>query len=179
MKKAWCLALIIAALTAAAGAGAGAESKTRPNILLIVMDDIGIDQWKLFGYGGADPAAMPNIEAIARGGARFHNMWAMPACSNGRAALFTGRYPFRTHVFTALGNNDLANFMVNPNETALPKLLKQRGYTSALFGKYHLGIQANNPYGLGMVQSVGFDYFEGWLDETGDPSSIDTTAGGV
>src|SRR5699024_5714928 len=42
-----------------------------------------------------------------------------------------------------------------------------------------MGIQANNPYGLGMVHALGFDYYEGWLDETGDPSSIDTTAGGV
>ena len=143
------------------------------------MDDIGIDQWSLFGYGGNTPASMPNISTIAQNGVRFHNMWSMPACSNGRAALFTGRYPFRTRVFTALGNNDLANYMVNPNEVSLPKLLQRRGYTSALFGKYHMGIQENNPYGYGMVQSMGFDYYDGWLDETGDPSSIDTTAGGV
>lgn len=77
----------------------------------------------------------------------------MPACSNGRAKLFTGRYPFRTHVFTALGNNDLANLMVNPNEETLPNLLRRRGYKSALFGKFHLGIQSNNPYGYGMVRS--------------------------
>src|SRR5271170_190653 len=96
-----------------------------PNILLIVMDDIGIDQWKLFGYGGATPAATPNIGAIAQAGVRFHNVWSMPACSNGRAALFTGRYPFRTNVYTAIGSDDLANYMVNPNEITLPKLLKQ------------------------------------------------------
>jgi hypothetical protein len=156
-----------------------AATKPPPNILLVVMDDIGIDQWALFGYGGTTPAAMPNITAIAQAGIKFHNLWSMPACSNGRAALFTGRYPFRTHVFTAIGNNDLANFMVNPNETTLPKLLKQRGYKSALFGKFHLGIQGNNPYGYGMVHALGFDYFDGWLDATGDPSSIDTTAGGV
>jgi len=143
------------------------------------MDDIGIDQWQLFGYGGATPAATPNIDAIAHAGVRFHNLWSMPACSNGRAALFTGRYPFRNHVYTALGNNDLANFMVNPNEVTVPKLLKQRGYKSALFGKFHMGIQSNNPYGYGMVRALGFDYFYGWLDATGDPSSIDQTAGGV
>jgi hypothetical protein len=143
------------------------------------MDDIGIDQWHLFGYGGVDPAATPNIGAIANGGVSFHNMWAMPACSNGRAALFTGRYPFRTNVFTAIGNDDLANYMVNPNEITLPKLLKQRGYTSALFGKFHMGIQENDPYGYAMVHALGFDYFDGWLDATGDPSSIDATAGGV
>jgi hypothetical protein len=143
------------------------------------MDDIGIDQWQLFGYGGTNPAATPNIAAIANGGVMFHNMWAMPACSNGRAALFTGRYPFRTNVLTAIGSDDLANYMVNPNEITMPKLLKRRGYQSALFGKFHLGIQGNDPYGLAMVHALGFDYFDGWLDETGDPSSIDTTAGGV
>ncbi len=143
------------------------------------MDDIGIDQWSLFGYGGMTPADTPNIDAIAQNGVKFHNMWAMPACSNGRATLFTGRYPFRTQVFTALGDHDLANSMVNDNETTLPKLLKQRGYKSALFGKYHLGIQANNPYGEAMPHASGFDYFDGWLDITGDPSSIDSTAGGV
>jgi hypothetical protein len=43
-----------------------------------------------------------------------------------RAALFTGRYPLRTNVFTAIGNNDLANYVVNPNETTIPMLLKKR-----------------------------------------------------
>lgn len=143
------------------------------------MDDIGIDQWQLFGYGGKTPAPMPSIDAIAQGGVKFHNLWSMPACSNGRAALFTGRYPFRTNVLTALGTNDLANYMVNPSEMTAPNLLKQRGYKSALFGKFHLGIQSNDPYRYGMVRALGFDYFDGWLDATGDPSSIDTTAGGV
>jgi hypothetical protein len=69
--------------------------------------------------------------------------------------------------------------MVNPNETTIPMLLKKRGYESALFGKFHLGIQSNDPYGDAMVPPLGFDYYEGWLDATGDPSSIDTTAGGV
>jgi hypothetical protein len=121
----WVALLIFAPLLALAGVGVvsgpvSAANKPLPNILLIVMDDIGIDQWQLFGYGGTTPAAMPNINAIAKAGIKFHNLWAMPACSNGRAALFTGRYPFRTHVYTAIGNNDLANFMVNPNEVTVP-----------------------------------------------------------
>ena len=180
----WAVQLSLMWLFALAGCGgsgsAGSSAnKPRPNIVLVIMDDIGIDQWQLFGYGGSTPAATPNIDAIAQAGVRFHNVWSMPACSNGRAALFTGRYPFRTQVFTAIGSNDLANYMVNPNEITLPKLLERRGYKSALFGKFHLGIQGNNPYGYGMVHALGFDYFEGWLDATGDPSSIDTTAGGV
>jgi arylsulfatase A-like enzyme len=110
------LALLVALAGIALACGPVSAAQTPlPNILLIVMDDIGIDQWKLFGYGGTTPAATPNIDAIAAAGIKFHNLWAMPACSNGRAALFTGRYPLRTHVYTALGNNDLANFMVNPS----------------------------------------------------------------
>jgi arylsulfatase A-like enzyme len=158
--RSWAALLALASLLALIGVGvisgpARAADKPPPNILLIVMDDIGIDQWQLFGYGGPTATAMPNITAIAKAGIKFGNLWAMPACSNGRAALFTGRYPFRTHVYTAIGTNDLANFQINPNEVTVPQLLKQRGYKSALFGKFHLGIQNNNPYGYGMVQALG------------------------
>lgn len=150
-----------------------------PNIVLIITDDIGIDQWKLFGYGGLTPAPTPNLDAIAQAGLKFHNMWSMPACSNGRATIFTGRWPLRTHVLTAIGGNDLANYMVNPNEMTLPDLLKTRGYKSALFGKFHMGEQGNDPYGYAMVHALGFDYFAGFLDAAGNITAIDTTAGGV
>ncbi|TAN66368.1 MAG: arylsulfatase [Methylobacter sp.] len=69
--------------------------------------------------------------------------------------------------------------MVSPFEMTAPKLLKKRNYQSALFGKFHLGLQGNNPYGDAMPHSLGWDYYFGWLDQTGDPSSIDTSAGGV
>ncbi|HKN88000.1 MAG TPA: sulfatase-like hydrolase/transferase [Nitrospiraceae bacterium] len=46
-----------------------------PNILFIIMDDVGIDQMKLFGYGGVTPPKTPNIDAIARAGVRFRNVW--------------------------------------------------------------------------------------------------------
>ena len=173
------LALLLMLTGTAMVSRARAADSQPPNILLIVVDDLGIDQWKVFGYGGNNPAPTPNIDTLANAGVKFHNMWSMPACSNGRAALFTGRYPFRTHVYTAIGSNDLANYMVNHNEVTIPKLLKQKGYKSAMFGKFHLGTQGNNPYGLSMVTALGWDYYDGWLDETGDPSSIDSTAGGV
>ena len=96
-----------------------------------------------------------------------------------RSVIFTGRFPLRTDLYGALGPNDLANSMVSPWETTVPKLMKERGYESALFGKFHIGLQGNSPYKLAMPHSLGWSYFSGWLDETGDPSSIDTTAGGV
>jgi arylsulfatase A-like enzyme len=150
-----------------------------PNILFVIMDDVGIDQMRLFGYGGETPPNTPTIDRIASAGIRFTNTWSMPACSTSRAVFFSGRFPLRTNVLGALGPSDLANSMVSPFETSLPKLLKPRGYHSALFGKFHLGLQGNSPYSYAMPRSLGWDYFEGWLDESGDPSSIDRTAGGV
>ncbi len=163
----------------AAFAGHADAAPKPPNILFIVMDDVGVDQMKVMGYGGETPPATPNIDTIAGSGVRFHNTWSMPACSTSRAVFFTGRYPFRTEVMGALGPDDLANSMVSPFEMTAPKLLKTKGYQSALFGKFHLGLQGNSPFHYAMPRSLGWDYFFGWLDATGDPSSIDTTAGGV
>lgn len=148
-----------------------------PNILFVIMDDVGMDQMEMFGFGGETPPSMPNIEAVADAGVRFSNTWAMPACSTSRAVFFNGRFPLRTNVYGALGPEDLANAQVSPFEMSVPSLLKQRGYQSALFGKFHLGLQGHNPFHNAMPRSLGWDYFYGWLDPTGDPASIDTTAG--
>ncbi|MCG6860973.1 MAG: sulfatase-like hydrolase/transferase [Chromatiaceae bacterium] len=157
----------------------GNDHRKPPNILFIIMDDVGIDQMQSFGYGGETPPDMPTIEAIGNEGVLFRNAWAMPACSTTRALLFTGRYPVRTEVNNPLGQRDLASSMVSPYDMTTPKVLAERGYESALFGKFHIALQANNEAELLLPYSLGWDYFAGWLDETGDPSSIDTTAGGV
>jgi arylsulfatase A-like enzyme len=172
------LALLLALLFGLTACSSDDEAQA-PNILFVIMDDVGIDQMRAFGYGGDTPPATPNIDRIADAGIRFTNTWSMPACSTSRAVFFSGRFPLRTNVFGALGPSDLANSMVSPYETSLPKLMKQSSYQSALFGKFHLGLQGNSPYAYAMPHSLGWDYFEGWLDATGDPSSIDRTAGGV
>src|SRR6266571_4708973 len=115
-----------------------ASSPKRPNILFLIMDDVGIDQMQVFGYGGATPPRTPNIDAIALAGVRFRNTWAMPECSPSRAVFFSGRYPLRTNIFGAIGSSDLANSQLSPFEVTTPDLLKKRGYTSAMFGKFHL-----------------------------------------
>ena len=53
-----------------------------PNILFIIMDDVGIDQMRAFGYGGGTPPRTPNIDRLASTGIRFRNTWSMPACTN-------------------------------------------------------------------------------------------------
>lgn len=147
-----------------------------PNILFVIMDDVGIDQMESFGYGGAKAPAVPSIDAIADGGIRFRNAWAMPECSPSRATFMTGLYPMRTNVLQAIGPNDLANSHVSPYAMTIPKVLATAGYENAMFGKFHLGGPENNPAGFEAPTALGWDTFYGW---GGLPASIDTTAGGV
>lgn len=175
----------IAALLLASCSGdsghSGEAATQPPNILFVILDDVGIDQMKVFGYGGVDPAQTPNIGAIAQEGLRFRNTWAMPECSPSRALFFTGRYPLRTNIGNAITSSDLANSQLSPYEYTTPKLLKARGYTNAIFGKTHFsGSPVNpalNPYGYTAPHQLGWDTFAGWAD--GAPNPVDSTAGGV
>lgn len=184
--KCWSLVLVLVCWTASALAALPERSGSNktPNILFIILDDVGIDQMETFGYGGATPPRLPTIETIANEGVSFRNFWAMPECSPSRALMFEGRYPLRTNVQSAILSVDLANSQVSPYETTTPKVLRERGYESALFGKFHLTgsnlnaqAVANNPLGYTAVTQLGWDFFAGWQD--GAPHPIDATAGGV
>lgn len=157
------------------------KRKQLPNILFVVMDDVGVDQMKLYGYGANPPAQTPTIDALASKGVVFANAWAMPDCSPSRATFWEGRYPMRTQVLYPIQPPDLANSQVSPDEVTVPELLRKRGYISGLFGKMHLSGSsqdpANNPLGNEVYRKLGFDHFEGYLE--GSPLSIDTTAGGA
>lgn len=177
------LSVVIAALTLTACdssnsvASSDEPSSQQPNILFVIMDDVGIDQMASFGYGGVKPPSMPNIDAVATAGIRFRNTWSMPECSPGRAAFFLGRYPHRTNIYQAIGPRDLATSHVSPYDTTTPKLLKQANYESGMFGKFHLAGPENNEAGNATPSVLGWDHFYGWVG--GLPGSIDTTAGGV
>ncbi len=175
-------ALAVATLTACDSstnhaAAPDPEPASSPNILFVIMDDVGIDQMATFGYGGLTPPRLPNINAVAEAGLRFRNTWAMPECSPSRAAFFLGRYPLRTHINQAIGPNDLAISQVSPYEATAPKILKKANYESAMFGKFHLAGPENNEAGNSTPAVLGWDYFYGWVG--GLPGSVDTSAGGV
>lgn len=162
------------------GASTAVPDAQKPNILFIVIDDFGLDQMTAYGYGGAVPPKTPNLTAIARAGLQFRSAWAMPTCTPTRATFFTGRYPSATNILNAVVSTDLANSEISPYELTLPKLLRTRGYTSALIGKMHLtgtdrDTAPNLPYGLQTMWKLGWDYFDGYLD--GAPFPIDTRAG--
>lgn len=148
-----------------------------PNILFVIMDDVGIDQMASFGYGGATPPSMPNMDAVAAAGVRFRNTWSMPECSPGRAAFFVGRYPFRTELYQALGPDDHASSHITPYDVTVPKMLKHADYDSAMFGKFHLAGPEHNEAGHGTPAALGWDHFYGWVG--GLAGSVDSTAGGI
>jgi hypothetical protein len=152
------------------------QGKSRPNILFIIMDDVGIDQMHIFGYGGGTPPLTPNIDAIAHAGVRFRNVWSMPECSPSRAMYFEGRLPLRTNVNSAILSNDLANSQVSPFEVTTPEILRTKKYASGLFGKFHLAGPTNNEFTYATPHVLGWDYYDGFLE--GAPHPIDTTIGG-
>ena len=71
----------------------GAAETEKPNLLFIMVDDLGKDWISCYG---ADNIETPNIDALGKGGMKFHNAWSMPQCTPTRAALLSGQYPWRT-----------------------------------------------------------------------------------
>lgn len=147
-----------------------------PNILFIIMDDVGKDVLASFNPAAPTAALTPNINAIIAAGVKFTNFYTMPECSPSRAAFFTGRYAFRTGVNAAILTEDLPAAQVSPFEMTTPRLLATAGYQSALIGKYHLGGPENNPDGNDAPVALGWNYFNGNM--RGGPPAIDVTLGG-
>jgi len=135
--------LLLSHRPAAAGTPRRRESPRRAatHILLVIMDDVGIDQMRIFGYGGGDGDAprTANIDTIAQAGCQVPE-YLGHAGVFGRAAPPSSRDAtrFRTNVFTALTSKDLANSQVSPFEVTTPRMLAKAGYESALFGKFHI-----------------------------------------
>jgi len=140
-----------------------AEQKTsKPNILMILVDDLGYGD--LSSYGATD-LKTPHIDRLMAEGMRFDNFYAnCPVCSPTRAALLSGCYPdmvgvpgvIRTHITNNWG-------YLAPHAVLLPKLLKPAGYHTAIVGKWHLGLASPNT-----PNERGFDYFHGFLGDMMD-----------
>jgi N-acetylglucosamine-6-sulfatase len=126
-------AFLIVACSAPPGATRG-ESSRPPNIVFVLVDDM---RWDEFGAAGHPFAETPNMDRLAREGARFLNAFATtPLCSPSRASLLTGRYA-RTHGIvdnTARKSHELPTF---------PRELQQHGYRTGFFGKWHMGNDAS------------------------------------
>jgi arylsulfatase A-like enzyme len=131
-----------------------AMAANRPNIVYIVADDLG---WKDVGLHGSD-IATPNIDKLARDGARLEQFYAQSMCTPTRAALMTGRYPFRYGLQTAVILSG-HTYGLPTDERLLPQALKEAGYETAIIGKWHLG-HADRKY---WPRQRGFDHQYGPL----------------
>jgi arylsulfatase len=129
--------------------------RTKPNILVIWGDDIGI--WNLSCYHrGTMGHRTPNIDRIAAEGALFTDYYGQQSCTAGRAAFITGQHPFRTGLLkVGLPGAELG---LRPEDPTIADLLKDHGYVTGQFGKNHLGDR--NEY---LPTVHGFDEFFGNL----------------
>src|SRR5947209_6243740 len=145
------LSLLTAGLAlVAATVNPARAADNKPNIVHIVADDLG---WKDVGFNGCIDIKTPNIDALANGGARFTQFYTQPMCTPTRAALMTGRYPFRYGLQTAVIPS-VSKYGLDTNEWLMPQCLKEVGYNTAIIGKWHLG-HADKKY---WPRQRGFDY---------------------
>jgi len=129
----------------------------RPNVLLIIADDMGYGD---IGAYGATDTRTPNLDRLASEGVRLTDFYAnAPVCTPTRAALMTGRYQQRLMLERPLASvgPDL-EAMLPVTGRSVPQLLKDAGYRTALIGKWHLGYKPESG-----PRAHGFEYFWGFL----------------
>jgi arylsulfatase A-like enzyme len=144
--------LVFSVAPASAQANKSTTTKTagKPNIVHIVADDLG---WKDVGFNGATDIKTPNLDKLAAEGVKFTQFYVQPMCTPTRAALMTGRYPFRYGLQTAVIPS-VSSYGLDTSEWLLPQSLKEAGYNTAIIGKWHLG-HADKKY---WPKQRGFDY---------------------
>ncbi len=138
------------------------DSQDRPNILVILADDLGYGD--LSCYGATDLQS-PHIDRLVGSGMRFDNFYAnCPVCSPTRAALLSGRYPDLVGVPGVIRTHARDNWgRLSPDVVLLPAVLKRAGYHTALVGKWHLGLTSPD-----QPNERGFDHFHGFLGDMMD-----------
>ncbi len=125
-----------------------ADRAARPNIVLVMADDQG---WGDMAYNGHPHLVTPQFDKAAREGLRFDRFYAAaPVCSPTRASVMTGRTPNRMGVFKW-------GYPIRPQETTIAEVLRENGYRTGHFGKWHLGSVRN-----ASPASPGANGFEVW-----------------
>jgi arylsulfatase A-like enzyme len=145
-----------------------ASAGIQPNLVVILADDQG---WGDVSIHGNTAVETPNIDRLAREGARFDRFYVSPVCSPTRAEFLTGRHHVRTgvHGVTAGGER------INADEILISDLFKRAGYRTAAFGKWHSGTQyPYHPNARGFDEFYGFcsghwgNYYSPMLDHNGE-----------
>lgn len=156
----WILTLSFALVLMACNTSKKETTKTtqQPNVVIIYLDDLGYGDVQAYGATGLQT---PNIDKLANEGVKFTNGYATSAtCTPSRYGLLTGMYPWRNQDAKILPGT--APLLIKTDQVTLPKMMKEKGYQTAVVGKWHLGL------GTGIVDwnkqvtpgpnEVGFDY---------------------
>lgn len=129
-KTLFALALVIT-LAACVLNKTDSASKQKPNIILIMADDLG---WGDVGFNGNQIIKTPNLDKMAQEGLQFDRFYsAAPVCSPTRGSCLTGKHPFRYGIYFAMTGH------IKKEEVLIPEILRKHGYTTGHFGKWHLG----------------------------------------
>ncbi len=160
----------VASLARPASVGAIQARRNRPNVVLIMADDLGYGDLGCYGNG---KIATPNLDALAKAGLRFTDFHSNGAvCSPTRAALLTGRYQQRCGVEGVITAKRHRHAGMPLEEQTFAEVLKTAGYITGLFGKWHLGYRVDfNPTRQGFDEFIGYvsgnvDYHS-HIDQTG------------
>lgn len=142
------------------------KNEKRPNVIYIVLDDVGFAQLGCYG----STISTPNIDRLASNGLRYNNFHTTAICSPTRASLLTGQNP---HTAGVSNVTDFINHypnkqgFVSPETALISEILKEEGYTTFAVGKWHLSPQKENTFVGPFDQwplSRGFDHFYGFLN---------------
>ncbi|PYK71534.1 MAG: sulfatase [Verrucomicrobia bacterium] len=147
---AFSILVTLAAFLASSANAQQPAANQKPNIVHIVADDLG---WKDVGFNGCTDIKTPNLDKLAATGAKFTQFYVQPMCTPTRAALMTGRYPFRYGLQTIVIPT-AASYGLDTSEYLIPQCLRDAGYKTAIIGKWHLG-HADRKY---WPKQRGFDY---------------------
>ncbi|MDA7881961.1 arylsulfatase [Akkermansiaceae bacterium] len=124
----------------------------KPNILFLLIDDQGYAD---VGFTGSKDIKTPNIDALAKSGTILTSHYAQPVCSPTRAAFLTGRYPTSTGVYQVMNSRN--TWPLSVEERTLASALRETGYKTAIFGKWHLGQKpGERPLDRGFDHQYGF-----------------------
>ena len=147
---------LLVAMSTGAAADQANQNAGRPNIVLIMADDMG---YEALSVNGSESCKSPNLDKLASQGVRFTNCFANPLCTPSRAKIMTGQYNVRNYIRFG---------MLDRGQTTFAHQLKAAGYKTCIAGKWQLGKETDSPHHFGFEQSCLWQHTRsGWSKESG------------